>query len=188
MLLQNPAIRSLWNHKLFTAITHCSLSCTEFVYGGDSVSCVILSHLHGLSFSVSFVCCCMFLMCSFELFGILSFIWKIELKLYVATGDTNLASDDDNDDDDGNKKQNDIGDALTDEVSFAEVMVVLTVRKCFYLKWCSLCLAGINCSLIRYRWDLWEEGLFSLCQVASHACVSACIDLATASKTHSTTC
>lgn len=63
-----------------------------------------------------------------------------------------------------------------------EVMKVLTVKKTFYLEWRSLCLAGINCSLIRYRWDLWEEWLFSLCQLTSHFSVSACTELAAASK------
>lgn len=64
----------------------------------------------------------------------------------------------------------------------AEVMEVLTVKRTFYLEWRSLCLAGINCSLIRYRWDLWEECLFSLCQLTSLFSVSACTELAGASK------
>ena len=77
----------------------------------------------------------------------------------------------DDDDDGGDERQDDIDDkTLLKEENDAQK--VLTVRMSFYLEWCSLCLAGINCSLIRCRWDLWEEGLFSLCQVLSHSSFS----------------
>lgn len=54
---------------------------------------------------------------------------------------------------------------------FTALMEVLTGTMCSYLEWCSLCLAGINCSLIRCHWDLWEEELFSWCQVLSYCSV-----------------
>ena len=71
--------------------------------------------------------------------------------------------------DNGEEKQHHI-DSI--EKSTAEVMRIMTVRMSLYLKWCGLCFAGVNSSLIRYRWDLWEEGMFSMCQVISHRAVS----------------
>lgn len=50
---------------------------------------------------------------------------------------------------------------LNTKAHFAQLMEVPTGRECSYLQWCSLGLAGVNCSLIRCRWDLWEEELFS---------------------------
>lgn len=150
------------NNSVQSWAAHSSVHCLVCLFWVKDISCVILYHLHKLAF-----------LCLFHYSSIkIKLIWTTEWKL------NNIAL---------TSSQCNYwwwwwwwwetgwlwwythGEAEW----FTALMEVLTGTMCSYLEWCSLCLAGINCSLIRCHWDLWEEELFSWCQVLSYCSVSA---------------